>query len=142
YALAPVLLARMLQATEPVQGAKALHIACGTCYASAIMAKLGATVIALDEDRRLIELGEAALANAGVSGVKAMIGPLADGAAAEGPFDVIFIEGAYQKRPAKLISQLAEGGRLIGVQGVGRAAQVMLEVRSRGVSAGRAVFDA
>jgi protein-L-isoaspartate(D-aspartate) O-methyltransferase len=142
YALAPVLLARMLQAVEPVQGAKVLHVACGTCYAGAILAKLGVSVVALDEDRKLVDGGAAALASVGVSSARMMVGPLAEGAAAEGPFDVIFIEGAYQKRPTNLIAQLAEGGRLIGVQGIGRAAQVMLEVKSRGAGAGRAVFDA
>jgi protein-L-isoaspartate(D-aspartate) O-methyltransferase len=142
YALAPVLLARMLQAVEPVQGTKVLHVACGTCYASAILAKLGANVVALDEDRKLVELGTAALESAGLAAVKVVTGPLAEGAGTEGPFDVILIEGAYQKRPANLVTQLGEGGRLIGVQGVGRAAQVILEVKSKGMSTGRAIFDA
>src|SRR5260370_36352975 len=30
YALAPALVARMIQAVEPVQGSKVLHVACGT----------------------------------------------------------------------------------------------------------------
>jgi protein-L-isoaspartate(D-aspartate) O-methyltransferase len=142
FALAPVLVARMLQAIEPVQGSKVLHVACGTCYASAILAKLGATVVAMDEERKLLDMGEAALASVGISNVKTVVGPLAEGAAAEGPFDAIFIEGGYQKRPSGLLAQLAEGGLLIGVEGVGRAAQVMLEVKAEGVIAGRAVFDA
>jgi len=142
YALAPVLVARMLQAVEPVQGAKVLHVACGTCYASAILAKLGAKVTALDEDPGLIAMAETALAAAKMAGVRPMAGPLAAGAAADAPFDVIFIEGAYQNQPSSLVAQLAEGGRLIGVEGVGRAAQVMLTVKSGGTVAGRSVFDA
>jgi protein-L-isoaspartate(D-aspartate) O-methyltransferase len=142
YALAPVLVARMLQAVEPAPGVKVLHVACGTCYASAILAKLGADVVALDEDKGVIGMAEAALAAARITGVRTILGPLADGAAAEGPFDLIFIEGAYQKQPARLAAQLAEGGRLIGIEGVGRAAQVMLSVKSSGAVAGRAVFDA
>jgi protein-L-isoaspartate(D-aspartate) O-methyltransferase len=142
YALAPVLIARMLQAIEPVQGSKVLHVACGTGYASAILAKLGAHVVALDEDAGLIGLAEAALAAAGISGVKLVTGPLAAGAPGEAPFDVIFIEGAYRKQSGALIAQLAEEGRLIGVEGTGRAGQVMLQVKSHGTMAGRAVFDA
>ena len=141
-ALAPVLVARMLQAIEPIHGAKALHVACGSCYASAIMAKLGAEVVALDEDGKLLDMGEAALTSVGITSVKRIVGALGDGVAAAAPFDVIFIEGAYQKRPSGLLAQLAEGGRLIGVAGVGRAAQVMLEVKADGVSTGRPVFDA
>ncbi len=142
YALAPVLVARMLQALEPVHDAKVLHVACGTGYASAILVKLGAHVVALDEDQALLATAEAALSAAAISGVGLVKGELAEGAAAQGPFDAIFIEGAYQKEPTCLLAQLAEDGRLIGVQGVGRAAQVMLHVKARGVVAGRAVFDA
>ena len=142
YALAPVLVARMLQALEPVAGGKVLHVACGTGYASAILAKLGAAVVALDEDAKLVATAEAALVDVKIAGVKTLTGPLAAGAAAEGPFDAIFMEGAYQKQPSGLLAQLAEGGRLIGVEGTGRAGQVMLHVKSSGALAARAVFDA
>ena len=142
WSLAPVLLARMLQAVEPVRGAKVLHVGCGTGYASGIFARLGAHVAALDEDASLIAAAERALATAGVRGVKTFVGPLDAGAPADSPFDVIFIEGAYEREPESLVAQLGEGGRLIGVAGLGRAAQVMLQVKTGGVLTGRAVFDA
>ena len=68
---------------EPVQATKVLHVACGTAYGSAILAKLGASVVALDEDRKLVDLGAAALASIGISSVKTLVGPLAEGAAAQ-----------------------------------------------------------
>ncbi|MFI5012042.1 MAG: protein-L-isoaspartate O-methyltransferase [Hyphomicrobiales bacterium] len=142
YSLAPVLVARMVQAVESVRGAKVLHVACGTGYASAIFAKLGAHVVALDEDAELIASADAALAAASVPGVKTVVGPLAAGAPADAPFDLIFIEGAYEEHPTDLVAQLVEGGRLIGVEGVGRAGQVTLHVKSGGAAAGRVVFDA
>jgi len=142
YALAPVLVARMMQAVEPVQSAKVLHVACGTGYASAIFAKLGASVVALDEEAVLVGAAERALTDAGAQGVGSLVGMLTEGAATEAPFDVIFIEGSYQEEPRALLDQLTEGGRLIGVSGVGRAAQVMLQVKTGGVVTGRAVFDA
>ena len=142
YALSPALIARMLQAVEPVQNAKVLHVACGTGYASAIFAKLGADVVALDEDPALIAAAEHALAEARALGVRTRVGMLPDGDTAEAPFDVIFIEGAYEVEPRSLLDQLSEGGRLLGVSGLGRAAQVMLQVKTEGVVTGRAVFDA
>jgi protein-L-isoaspartate(D-aspartate) O-methyltransferase len=142
YSLAPVLLARMVQAVEPVQGAKILHVACGTGYASGIFAKLGAHVVALDEDAAMISGAGRALSAAGVAGVRTLVGPLGAGALADAPFDVIFIEGAYEREPASLVAQLAEGGRLIGVAGLGRAGQVMLQVKTGDAVTGRAVFDA
>ena len=44
--------------------------------------------------------------------------------------------------PEALVAQLADGGRLLGVAGVGRAAQVMLQVKTGDALTGRAVFDA
>ncbi len=148
YSLAPVLLARMIQAVEPLQGDRVLHIACGTGYGSAVFAKLGAEVVALDEDAGLIATAERSLREAGVSGVKTRLGTLLEGARSEALFDVIFIEGAYEREPEALVAQLAPGGRLLGVSGVGRAAQVMLQVKTadaltgREALTGRAVFDA
>jgi protein-L-isoaspartate(D-aspartate) O-methyltransferase len=141
YALAPVLLARMAQAVVPVQGAKVLVVGCGTGYAAAIFSMLGANVVALDEDARLVTSAATALAAAGVSGVKTIVGPLADGAPGEAPFDLILIEGAYEEYPTVLVQQLANNGRLIGVAGVGRAAQVMLHMKADGTVAARPVFD-
>ncbi len=148
YSLAPVLLARMIQAVEPLQGDRVLHIACGTGYGSAVFAKLGAQVVALDEDAGLIATAERSLREAGVSGVKTRLGTLLEGARSEALFDVIFIEGAYEREPEALVAQLAPGGRLLGVSDVGRAAQVMLQVKTadaltgREALTGRAVFDA
>jgi protein-L-isoaspartate(D-aspartate) O-methyltransferase len=142
YSLCPILIARMVQAVEPVQGAKVLHVAAGTGYASAIFARLGADVVALDEDTAIIALAQQALATVGVSRVKTVVAPLATGARADAPFDVIFIEGAYQCEPASLLAQLADSGRLIGVEGIGRSGQVMLQVKTGEVVTGRTVFDA
>ena len=114
---------------------------CGTGYASGIFARLGAHVVALDEDASLIAAAERALATAGVRGVKTFVGPLDAGAH---PFSLRrdLYRGAYEREPESLVAQLGEGGRLIGVAGLGRAAQVMLQVKTGEVLTGRAVFDA
>jgi protein-L-isoaspartate(D-aspartate) O-methyltransferase len=140
-ALPPVLLARMVQAVVPVRGHKVLDVGCGTGYAAAIFAVQGAKVVALDEDAKLVASAAASLAAAGVSGVKTIVGPLAAGAPGDAPFDLIFIEGAYEEYPAALVEQLAANGHLIGVEGVGRAGQVMLQVKADGMVTGRPVFD-
>ena len=119
-----------------------LHIACGSGYASAVFAKLGAHVVALDEDEALVAAAGRALAEAGIAGVRTQVGTLFEGARSEGQFDVIFIEGAYQREPQTLVAQLADGGRLLGVSGVGRAGQVTLQVKTGSALTGRAVFDA
>ena len=125
-----------------MRGSKVLHVACGTGYASAIFAKLGAHVVALDEDEGLIGLAATALAAAGISGVKTVVGPLAAGASGGFSLRRDLHRGSLSEAPAHLAAQLAEGGRLIGVEGVGRAAQVILQVKSTGMMASRPVFDA
>lgn len=69
-------------------------------------------------------------------------GVLADGVAKQGPFDVIYIEGAVDAVPANLIAQLKEGGRLVCVLlegGVGRGH--IIEMKD-GKAAAKNLFDA
>ena len=42
-----------------------------------------------------------------------MSGALPEGQGKQGPFDVIFVNGCIASRPEALLSQLADGGRLV-----------------------------
>lgn len=142
FALPPALLARMIQAVEPVHMEKVLVVGCGTGYSCAVFAALGARVIGLDEDAEMIASAQAAMAAQSIAGVTMQVGSLRDGVPAQAPFDVIFIEGAYGELPKSYFDQLAENGRLIAVHGVGRAGEVVVFVKSDGVIGNRTVFDA
>jgi protein-L-isoaspartate(D-aspartate) O-methyltransferase len=74
--------------------------------------------------------------------VKIVTGPLPNGFAAEGPYDVIVIEGSAEVVPAALFDQLGNGGRLVGVIGRGAEGKAMLYRRIDGDLSGRPVFDA
>ncbi len=94
----------------------------------------------------LLELDPGAAAAArqefGASGAEVVEGPLDRGAEALGPYDVIVIEGAFAVSPEALIAQLANGGRLVGVDAIMGAPQAALyEKRAGGVSR-RALFEA
>ena len=142
YMLSPMNLARMLQALGVDAGEKALDVASGRGYASAVLNELGAQVTALEADEELAVAARRSLEAAGVEGVQVVAGSLDQGYAENAPYDVILINGAVDVRPDALLQQLAEGGRLVCVKGRGRAARATLYVRSGDAFGERAMFDA
>ena len=105
----PMALGRLLTEAAPRPGERALVVAAATGYAAAVLARLVGPVVALEEDSEL-----AALARANLADTEAVLveGPLAQGWAAEAPYDLILIDGAVETVPDALVAQLAEGGRL------------------------------
>lgn len=143
YLMEPMVLARLLQVAEIGSGDVALDVGCATGYSSALLAKLAATVVALESDATLVEQANRALSEQGVDNVVVVEGPLSEGYPAQAPYDVILISGAVAEVPRAIREQLAEGGRLVtvvrGDSGPGRA---MLYQRSGGIVSGRPLFDA
>lgn len=137
----PMVLARLIQAAEIKPGERVLEVGCGTGYGAAVLTALGASVVALESDSALADRALACLAATG-SAVTVVTGALQAGWAALGPFDAIVMNGSFETEPTALLTQLVDGGRLVGVRGVGRSARAMLYRRSGGHSSGRPVFDA
>jgi len=136
-----MVLARLIQAAEIKPDDRVLEVGCGTGYGAAILTALGASVVALESDPELADRARACLAAAG-SAATVVTGPLPDGWAALGPFDAIVMNGCFEKEPTRLLAQLGDRGRLVGIRGVGRSARAMLYRRAGGHSSGRQVFDA
>jgi len=116
----PMVFARLVQAASVGPGARVLVVAAGAGYGAAVLARMGATVVALETPGARAEALRSALAAAGAAGVTVVAGPLAEGWAAAVPYDVILIEGAVEEIPEALTAQLAEGGRLVTVRASGR----------------------
>jgi protein-L-isoaspartate(D-aspartate) O-methyltransferase len=130
----------MLQAAAIKAGDRALDVAAGSGYGSALLDVMGAKVVALESDAGAVAAARQLLA--GRDGVTVMEGPLAAGAASSAPFDVILVEGAFRVRPDALIGQLADGGRLVGVDAIVGAPQVALYERRGEAVSRRAVCEA
>jgi protein-L-isoaspartate(D-aspartate) O-methyltransferase len=111
--LAPRTLALLLQAAATGRGDRALDVAGGSGYSAALLDHIGASVVAVESDRGASKFAHEALA--GRAGIRVVEGDLAAGARAEGPFDVILVNGAFETMPSALLDQLAIGGRLVGV---------------------------
>lgn len=138
YLLDPRSFAKLTQLSGLKAGERVLDVGGATGYSAAIFAALGANVTSLESDSAL---AEAAKSKAG-AGIEVVTGPLAAGHAKNGPYDVIFLNGAVPARPDALLEQLAPGGRLVGIvtdRGVGKA---HIFLKSAGGHSSRVAFDA
>jgi protein-L-isoaspartate(D-aspartate) O-methyltransferase len=142
FMLSPMVLARMIQALEISPAMKALDIAGGLGYSSAVLAELGAEVVAVESDEAMAAAARERLAGMGAQKVKVVAGSLDQGAPDHAPFDAILINGSVDVDPETLLGQLAEGGRLVCIQGRGRSAKAMLHVRAGNAFGRRSLFDA
>ena len=95
--LAPVVLARLLQAALVDRGERVLDVGGGAGYGAAILARLGAKVTALESDPGAVAAARKCLTND--PQIEVLEGDLANGAKGRGPFDVIVIEGAFETAP-------------------------------------------
>ncbi len=138
--LKPMVLAKLLQMAAIGERNRVLDVGCAIGYAAALLARLGGSVIALEEDAALARQAQQVLA--GVANIKIVTGPLVAGWPAEAPYDVIVLEGATEFVPHALLRQLNEGGRLVCVLGRGPASKGMLYRAVGGEPSGRPVFDA
>ncbi|MGH6734631.1 MAG: protein-L-isoaspartate O-methyltransferase family protein [Methyloceanibacter sp.] len=115
YLLSPMVQARLIQLAEVEPGDNVLDVGCATGYATAILAQLAATVIGLEPEPELAQAAREALIGLGLANAGIVEGPLAAGRPAEGPYDVIVLEGSVAEVPESLLAQLTDGGRLVAV---------------------------
>jgi len=103
----PMALGRLLTEARLHGHERALVIGAATGYSAAILARLVASVVALEEDEELFAFAVKALAGSGVEMVK---GPLAKGYAKGAPYDFILIDGAAEQVPLAIVAQARDGG--------------------------------
>ena len=142
FLIKPVVTARMLQAAEIKQDDSVLVVDCATGYAAAIVAKLARKVAATESDSSLGAKARDVLAELGLANVTVLMAPAAEGDPANGPYDVIVLNGATEVVPERLFGQLKEGGRLVGVFAMTQPPRATIVTRSHGDFGNRALFDA
>ncbi len=142
YLMEPMVFARLLEAANIGPDDLVLDVGCGTGYSTAVMAKLADAVVALEENEELAELATDKLSESEAVNAAVVTGKLTEGVSKQGPFSVIFLNGAVDHIPEALTDQLADGGRLVCVfnrNGLGRG---HVAIKSGNVLGGRDLFDA
>lgn len=138
FLMEPMVLGRLIQEAAPTLEEKILLVGSATGYTAALLSLLGANVVALEDNAELIAIARERLGELGIENVTFVEGDLTAGHAAEGPYDLVFIDGAVEEVPAAIVEQIKDGGRLATVQvidGVGKG------VIGRRSGAGFGVFD-
>ncbi len=141
FLLDPRSFAKLLQLADVTAEDKVLDVGCATGYSSAVLGRLGKSVVALEQDADLVRVASEALADA-TGRIILTQGALIEGFRSEAPYDVIFINGAIERVPETLLAQLAEGGRLVAVMKDGAQGRAHLFLKEHGVVGQRPDFDA
>lgn len=107
----PLATGRLLTEAQVRPGDHVLLIGAAGGYAAALLSRLAASVVAVEEDESQLAIARGALAGNG--NVELVQGALNQGAAAKGPYDLIVIDGAVEQLPEALVAQLKTGGRVV-----------------------------
>ncbi|MEJ6403522.1 protein-L-isoaspartate O-methyltransferase family protein [Yoonia sp. 2307UL14-13] len=140
--LEPRTLAKMLDALNIQPGYVALDIGCGLGYSTALLAHMCDFVVGLEDDDDRAEEAQSLLSEHGIDNAAVVHGPLAEGAAKSGPYDVILIQGAVEAVPEALLGQLREGGRIACVFAEGALGVVRIGHKIDGRMTWRFSFNA
>ncbi|MES2029933.1 MAG: protein-L-isoaspartate O-methyltransferase [Pseudomonadota bacterium] len=142
FLIKPVVLARMLQASDVKATDKVLVVGCPTGYSAAVIAQFAGKVTATEGDAALAAKASEDMARLGYSNITLAAGMPADGHAANAPYDLIVLAGATEVLPTGLYKQLAPGGQLVGVFALTKPARAMIVTHSHDDFGSRPLFDA
>lgn len=135
-------LAKMLDALDIKLADQVLVLGGGLGYSTAVLARMADSVVMVEEEEDLAAEAEASLSAAEVDNAVVLQGPLAEGAAKAGPFDVILVEGGIETLPEGLSAQLREGGRIAAVFQSGALGEVRIGRMTEGRLGWRFAFNA
>jgi len=138
----PRTLAKMLDAVD-IQGDElVLDVACGLGYSTAVAARMAQMVIGVEEDEDMASDAQALLSEAGADNAIIHTGPLAEGAAEHGLYDVILVQGGAETVPQPLLEQLKDGGRIAALMVNGPLGEVKIGYKAGGQVSWRFAINA
>lgn len=140
--LEPRTLAKLIDGMDLTPADLVLDLGSGYGYSAAVIARMTEAVVALEEHPDMATEAEARLAQMGVDNVAVVQGPLAQGWAAQSPYDAILVEGAIEALPAAVADQLREGGRIGAVFAEGALGVARIGHKLNGQITWRYAFNA
>ncbi len=140
--LEPRTLGKMLDGLMIESSHVALDLGCGLGYSTAVLAQMCHFVVAVEDDDARAATAQETLSEHSVDNAAVMTGPLAEGSAKSGPYDIITVQGAVEQVPAALLAQLRDGGRIACIFAEGALGVVRIGHKIDGVVNWRFSFNA
>jgi protein-L-isoaspartate(D-aspartate) O-methyltransferase len=109
----PWIVAAICQALELNGSERVLEVGTGSGYSACVLSLLAAEVISIERHEALALAAREALSSLAVTNVELAIGDGSRGLPERAPFEAIAVHATAPAPPPALISQLAEGGRLV-----------------------------
>ncbi len=109
----PWIVAAICQALELGGSERVLEVGTGSGYSACVLSLLAAEVISVERHEALALQAREALSSLAVTNVELRIGDGSRGLPERAPFEAIAVHATAPAPPPALISQLAEGGRLV-----------------------------
>lgn len=128
----PYIVALMLEALQLTPTDKVLEVGTGSGYVTALLAELTSQVVSVERHEALAQDARQILSARGYTNVKVITGDGSHGFPACAPYNAILVSAAAFALPLPLLSQLAEGGRMIVPVGPPEAQQLQLVRMSDG----------
>jgi protein-L-isoaspartate(D-aspartate) O-methyltransferase len=140
--LEPRTLAKMLDTLDISGDDLVMDVGCGYGYSAAVAARLAQAVVAVEEDETMAAEVQTLLSEAGADNAVVHVGPLSEGAAEHGPYDVIIVQGGVGELPYALKNQLKVGGRIACIMMQGALGVVRIGHKSGDTLSWRFAFNA
>jgi protein-L-isoaspartate(D-aspartate) O-methyltransferase len=127
----PWIVAAICQALELTGSERVLEVGTGSGYSTAVLARLAAEVYSIERHAELAAKAAALLEEIGVDNVDVIVGDGSRGHPERAPFEGIAVHATAPAPPPTLLSQLADGGRLV-VPVAAQRADLLTRYRRRG----------
>jgi protein-L-isoaspartate(D-aspartate) O-methyltransferase len=109
----PWIVAAICQALELSGEERVLEVGTGSGYSACVLSRLAAGVVSVERHERLAAGARQVLAELGEDDVEVIVGDGTRGLPERAPFEAIAVHATAPVPPPTLLSQLADGGRLV-----------------------------
>ncbi len=140
--LEPRTLAKMLDSLNITKDEVVLDIAPAFGYSTAVAARMAQLVVGVEADEALASEAQSVLTETDVDNAIIHVGPMEQGAAEHGPYDVIMVQGGVEQVPDALLAQLKDQGRIACLFVDGQLGTVRVGRKSGDVVSWRDAFNA
>jgi protein-L-isoaspartate(D-aspartate) O-methyltransferase len=129
----PSIHARYLELLALKGRERVLEVGTGSGYQTVLLAHLVEQVFTIERIPALYQLAREAIQRAGATNVSMLLGDGTLGWRAYGPYDAILVSAGAPSVPEPLLSQIAEGGRMLGPVGTREEQHLVMYSRVNGL---------